>query len=317
MSRRPPTRRSAIAACLAVAAGPALALGEPEPPPPADGETAPGPPAGAAPGAAGRARRGRPPRLALPPTPELPAGGRTGSTAINGTILFFAEFGAGEPVLFLHGGFGNANHWGHQVAALAGTHRVLVMDTRGHGRSPVMGGGFGFPLFARDVEGLLDHLGLAAVSIVGWSDGGITGLRLAMTRPQRVTRLFAFGANATPGGLIPHGSRSPLFAAYAARCKAEYATLSPAPERWPELQAGLSAMWRAEPNYGRADLARITAPTVVAAAEHDELIRPGHAAEIARAIPRARTVTLGGVSHFAMLQDPPAFTAALRTFLAT
>lgn len=252
----------------------------------------------------------------MPPTPGLPAAAKTGSIAVNGTTLFFAECGAGDPVLFLHGGLGSANHWGHQVAALSRTHRVIVMDTRGHGRSPVTSNAFGFPLFARDAEGLLDHLGIASAAIVGWSDGGVTGLQLAMTHPRRVSRLFAFGANASPDGLIPGGARSPLFAAYAARCRAEYALLSPAPERWRGLVAGLRAMWRSEPNFSQGALGRIGVPVTVASAQHDELIRPEHPARIAEAISGARLVPLKNVSHFAMLQDPTGFTAALRGFLA-
>lgn len=236
---------------------------------------------------------------------------------INGTRLFFAEIGAGDPVLFLHGGMGSSNHWGHQVAALAETHRVIVMDTRGHGRSPVTSKRFGFSLFAQDVEGVLDHLGLPSAAIVGWSDGGITGLQLAMTQPRRVSRLFAFGANVTPDGLIAGGAKTPTFATYASRCRAEYATLSPSPERWPDLMAGLSAIWRSEPNFSRRSLETIGVPTVIASAQHDEIIRQEHAARIATTIPGARLVPLKGVSHFAMLQDPAGFTAALRAFLAS
>ena len=254
--------------------------------------------------------------LTLPPTPSLPAADRSGTVAINGTRLFFALFGAGEPVLFLHGGFGHSNVWGAQVTALAASHRVIVTDTRGHGRSPVTPGAFGFSTFAKDVEGLLDHLEVPSASVVGWSDGAITGLRLAMSAPQRVTRLFAFGANATPDGLIPGGSRSAIFAAYVARCRADYASLSPTPERWPDLQAGLRAMWRTEPNFSAASLAAIRVPVTIAAAPFDEIIRADHPARIARAIPDARLVSLKNVSHFAMLQDPAGFNAALREGLA-
>lgn len=274
--------------------------------------------AAASPALGREAGQGPPKRwLTLPPTPGLPEGGRTAVVPVNGARLFYARFGpdAGEPVLFLHGGLGSSDHWGRQIAELARRHPVIAMDTRGHGRSPLPSQEFGFALFARDVEGLLDHLGIGSSSIVGWSDGGITGLRLAMTRPGRVRRLFAFGANVTPAGLIGGGSRQPAFARYLARCRAEYTRLSPAPERWPDLAAGMAAMWRREPHYGWADLARIDVPTTIALAEHDEIIRREHAERIARTIPRSRRVVLKDVSHFAMLQDPDGFNAALTAFL--
>ncbi|WP_375458452.1 alpha/beta fold hydrolase [uncultured Enterovirga sp.] len=230
--------------------------------------------------------------------------------------LFYAQFGQGEDVLLLHGGLGSSDVWAGQVRHLAGRYRVTVMDTRGHGRSPVVSNRYGFALFAGDVEKVLDHLDTGRTAIVGWSDGGITGLLLAMSRPERVSRLFAYGANASPGGLIAGGSKKPAFAAYAARCREEYLTLSPEPKRWPDLVAGLGAMWRREPNVSTAQLATIRVPTTIAFADRDEIIRPDHARYLADTIPGARSVALKDVSHLAMLQDPARFNAALDAFLA-
>jgi pimeloyl-ACP methyl ester carboxylesterase len=137
--------------------------------------------------------------LTLPVTPILPQTGRSGHAAVNGTTVFFAQFGKGSPVLMLHGGLANSNYWGYQIASLAQSFLVTVMDTRGHGRSPLTSTAFSYDLFAEDVIGLLDFLQIPTVSIIGWSDGAITGLRLAMTKPDRVSRLFAFGANGSPG----------------------------------------------------------------------------------------------------------------------
>jgi pimeloyl-ACP methyl ester carboxylesterase len=255
--------------------------------------------------------------LTLPPTPRLPNPGRSDTVPVNGTRIYFAQFGQGPPVVFLHGGLGSCNYWGHQVQALAETFTVIAMDTRGHGRSPVTSDKFGFSTFADDVAGLLAVLGIPNASIVGWSDGAITGLQLAMTRPKLVSKLFAFGANSTTGGLKPGGSRSPVFASYAARCKNEYAQLSPDPQRWPQLLKGLGAMWHREPNFTSAKLATITSPTAISDGEHDEIIRREDTERMARAIPGARLVILPGVSHFAMLQKPAEFNRSLVEFLTS
>jgi pimeloyl-ACP methyl ester carboxylesterase len=255
------------------------------------------------------------PWLTLPPTPTLPTPTRSDAVAVNGTKIFFAQFGAGEPVVLLHGGMGSSNYFGHQIPELARRFSVIAMDTRGHGRSPVMSAAFGYRLFADDVAALLDLLAIPRASLVGWSDGAVTGLELAMTRPKRVARLFCFGANSTLDGMKPHGARSPVFAAYAQRCQAEYRQLSPSPEKWPQLVDGLRAMWRSQPSFSRQQLARITAPTAVADGEYDEIIRREHTKAMARQIPGARLVLLPRVSHFAMLQDPPQFNAALLDFL--
>lgn len=189
------------------------------------------------------------------------------------------------------------------------------MDTRGHGRSSLTSPKFGFDLFADDVAALLGVLGVPSVSLVGWSDGAITGLQLAMTRPNLVTRLFAFGANSTLGGLKPGGSKSPVFASYAARCAIEYRHLSPHPERWAQLTSGLGAMWRSQPNFSAQQLGAIKSPTVISDGEYDEIIKREHTEQIARQIPNAKLMIQPSVSHFAMLQNPPQFNRAVAEFL--
>jgi pimeloyl-ACP methyl ester carboxylesterase len=189
------------------------------------------------------------------------------------------------------------------------------MDTRGHGRSPVMSHTFTYGAFAEDVVRLLDFLNVPVVSIVGWSDGGVTGLQLAMTAPSRVSKLFAFGANATPAGYAPNGSRSRVFAEFASRCRTEYVRLSPHPERWPQLVNGLGPMWRTEPNFTRPMLAAVKVPTAISAGEYDEIIRREHTEQMARDIPGARLLIQPAVSHFAMLQNAPRFNRTVIEFL--
>jgi pimeloyl-ACP methyl ester carboxylesterase len=83
------------------------------------------------------------------------------------------------------------NYWGYQVRELAQNFAVTVMDTRGHGRSPLISHPFSYGLFAEDVVGFLDVLGIPAAAIVGWSEGAITGLQLAVAKPGRISKLFA------------------------------------------------------------------------------------------------------------------------------
>jgi pimeloyl-ACP methyl ester carboxylesterase len=258
---------------------------------------------------------GSPSWLTLPPTPKLPKAARSGVVVVNGARIFFAQFGDGPPVLLLHGGLASSNYWGHQVRELAKSFSVTVMDTRGHGRSPVVSDDFSYAMFADDVAGLLDALKIPAVSIVGWSDGAITGLQFAISRPDRISKLFAFGANSSVSGLKKNGAKSRLFAAFGDRCKAEYALTSPAPEKWSQLLRGLRPMWRTQPEFTREMLGSIQIPTAVADGEHDELIRRQDTERMAREIPGARLIILPEVSHFAMLQNPAQFNAALTTFL--
>jgi pimeloyl-ACP methyl ester carboxylesterase len=255
------------------------------------------------------------PWLTLPSTPPLPKAAQSGLVMVNGTSIFFAQFGEGPPVLLLHGGPANSNYWGHQIDELARNFSVIVMDTRGHGRSPVTSRAFSYGIFAEDAVALLDVLKISAVSIVGWSDGGVTGLQLAMTKPNRVSKLFVFGANCTPAGYKPAGGQSKVFAEFITRCRTEYAQLSPYPERWPQLLNGLRPIWRTEPNFTKQQLTTLNLPTAISAGEHDEIIRREHTEQIAHEIPAARLVIQPDVSHFAMLQNPPQFNKAMIEFL--
>ena len=254
--------------------------------------------------------------LSLPPTPNIPSPMRSELAPVNGTNIYFAQFDdAGPPLLLLHGGLGNSNYWGHQITELAKRFSVTVMDTRGHGRSPLTSRAFSYGLFAQDAVGLLDFLQIPAAAVVGWSDGAITGLQLAIAKPDRISKLFAFGANSTLGGLKPNGAKSAVFAAYAARCKIEYAELSPHPEKWPQLMDGLRAMWRTEPNFTNEKLASINAPTMISDGEYDEIIKPEHTRYMATAIPGAQLAIEPNTSHFAMLQNPAQFNKILLDFL--
>ena len=131
----------------------------------------------------------------LPPTPELPKPDRSGLAAVNGIHIWYAVFGHGSPVILVHGGNGNSNYWGFQIPALAGKYEVIVLDSRGHGRSTRNSEPITYDLMATDVLALMNMLHIAKAALVGWSDGGIIGLDIAINHPERLTKLFAFGAN--------------------------------------------------------------------------------------------------------------------------
>ena len=122
----------------------------------------------------------------LPPTPPPVAGEHTGHAKVNGISLYYATIGHGPPVVLLHGGLANSDYWGNQVTALAPRHTVILVDSRGHGRSTRDARPYGYDLMADDVVALLDTLHIAKADVVGWSDGGILGLDLAIRHPDRV-----------------------------------------------------------------------------------------------------------------------------------
>ncbi len=254
--------------------------------------------------------------LALPPTPALPRADRSGYAPVNGIRLWYAVFGQGQPVVFLHGGLANAEYWGLQVPAVAQHYQVIVLDSRGHGRSSRDSRPFGYDLMADDVAGLLDFLRISQAAVVGWSDGGIIGLDLAIRHPDRISKLFAFAANTDPSGVVGGVEKNPAFAAFIARAGREYATLSATPGDYTSFVDAISRMWATQPNWTAERLRAIRMPVEVVDGDHDEAIRRPHTERIAAAIPGAGLLILPNTSHFAFLQDPDAFTWHILHFLA-
>jgi pimeloyl-ACP methyl ester carboxylesterase len=219
-------------------------------------------------------------------------------------------------VILLHGGLASQRYWGNQVGPLVqGHHRVILIDSRGHGRSTRDDRPYTYELMASDVIAVMDVLKTQRAAVVGWSDGAIVGLVMALKDPERVSRVFAFAANMDPSGVKPDTLTNPTFARFIAEARANYADISPTPHRFSAFAAAINRMWDTEPNYSAADLGRIGVPTAIVDGDHDEAIKRAHTEYLARAIPGARLIILKDVSHFAMLQDPAQFNAAMLRFL--
>ncbi len=295
-------RLTIVAACLVLLA----ACGEPSPPQKAE---APKPPPVAV----------APPiwqRVLTPP--PLPAFDAQGTVAHAGAKIWYASIGQGAPVILLHGAFDSAETFGFQVPALVKAgYRVILIETRGHGRSTrVANEPLTYELFASDVIAVMDALKLPKASIVGWSDGAIQGLVIAMKNPKRLDRLFAFGANTDPTGAQPGITEKPIFVGMMDRVTKDYRRLSPTPDDFVAFSEAMFTMLTTQPNYTQSDLAKIRGPRIaIVDGEKEEVIKPEHTAYLGKAIPGASLIILPGVSHFAPVQKPEEFNAAMLAFL--
>jgi pimeloyl-ACP methyl ester carboxylesterase len=252
----------------------------------------------------------------LPTPPELPVSDLEARVEHNGAGVWYATFGAGPPVILLHPGAASSDIWGYQVPALvADHHRVIVIDSRGHGRSS-RAGRLGYELMESDVIAVMDAAGLDKADVVGWSDGAIVGLIMAMKHPDRVRRVFAFGADMDVGGLNPLGVFAPVLPRARALERAEYAHDTGSAAGFDALVRATRRMQLSQPNYRAAALAAIHGPAIaIADGDHDEVISHRHTQYLARTIPDAKLVWLPHAGHFAPLQAPDAFNAAVLDFL--
>ncbi|MGO7211858.1 alpha/beta fold hydrolase [Rhizobium ruizarguesonis] len=252
----------------------------------------------------------------LPAFPSMPVAKTSGMADVNDIRMYYAEYGEGEPILFIHGGLGNADVWGHQVADFAKDHLVIVADSRGHGRSTRSQQPFGYDLMTSDYVALLDYLKIDKVTLVGWSDGGIIGIDMAMKHPEKLTRVIAQAANVTTDGVKADVMSNKTFNDYINVAGEYYRKLSPTPNEYDAFVTQISEMWATQPAWTAADLGKIAVPVTLAIGDHDEAVKLDHTEMMAKEIPGAKLVILKDASHFAMLQDPTGYDAMIREAMA-
>jgi pimeloyl-ACP methyl ester carboxylesterase len=239
-----------------------------------------------------------------------------GRVECNGARIWYATCGSGPPVVLLHGALGSGEDWANQVPALIERgYRAILIDSRGQGRSTRDARPLTYELMAADVLAVMDALAIEKAAVVGWSDGAIIGLILAMKNPERIRRVFAFGANMDLSGLIPVSLSDPVVVALLDRAAKDYARLSETPDDFKQLSAAVFHMMATQPNYRAEDLATIRVAVAIVHAERDEFITREHAEYLARSIPGAQLIILRDVGHMALQQKPQAFNAALLAFL--
>jgi 3-oxoadipate enol-lactonase len=235
---------------------------------------------------------------------------------------------ADAPVLVLSNSLGATRAmWDAQVPALAERFRVITYDTRGHGESPVPPGPYSLDDLVDDLVALLDEVGAERAHLGGLSLGGMTGMRLAAREPGRLDRLALLCTSAFIGPGI-YGDRVRLVRADGT------GSIAPAVvERWftpefrerePQTVGRMEAMIAGIPDEGyagcceaidamdlRADLPRITAPTLVISGWQDPATPPEHQQAIVDAIPGAELLTVSPAAHLANIEQPLQVTGAL------
>jgi pimeloyl-ACP methyl ester carboxylesterase len=207
-----------------------------------------------------------------------PAAGHYLST--RGFKLYYETYGEGEPLLLLHGNGGSIENMANQVPFFSPYYKVIAIDTRAHGLSKDPSDSLSFEQIVDDFNALLDTLHLDSCYVIGWSDGGIDALLLAIRHPDKVKKMAFTGANLTPDtlGLTPY-----VFGLI----KAEHERLLKQPHT-PEIRNNqkINDLDYYQPHITLDQLHHITCPTLVIGGDHD-VIPVLHTVLIAQNIPQS------------------------------
>ncbi|MFM8466084.1 MAG: 3-oxoadipate enol-lactonase [Oxalobacteraceae bacterium] len=250
----------------------------------------------------------------------------------TGKLYYEIDGPDNAPVLVLSNSLGTTlAMWLPQLPALTAQFRVLRYDTRGHGQSEVTTGPYHMAQLGRDVVSLLDGLNIPAAHFCGLSMGGMTGIWLGVHAPSRIQRLVLCNTSAAIGvpevwntriAAVNQGGMDSIIDAVLERWfTADFLAHAPAQvERVRQMLSHTSAEGyvancaAVRDMDQRAELSRITAPTLVIGGKHDKATPPEHGELIARAISGATYVELNA-AHLSNWEAAQAFTQQLLSFL--
>lgn len=219
---------------------------------------------------------------------------------VHGHPLYYEIRGRGHPLLLLHGGGGNiSSSFSQQLGAFSARYTVIAPEQVGQGHSPDISGPISYTNMMEDTVALLTQLNVSDVDIVGWSDGGIIALMLAVNYPQLVHRVVISGANIAPDGLLD-------------------SELNSLRESTTGTAEKLRQLWIYTPTINELNvelLQHVNKPVLVLAGDHD-VIKIDHTMEIYRALPQAQLSVLPNTGHATFEQHPEIVNPMVLNFLA-
>ena len=225
----------------------------------------------------------------------------------RGFNMYYEIYGKGSPMLFIHPNGGSIKSFLHQIPYFSKHHKVIIADSRAQGKSVDMSDSLNYEMMADDYNALLDSLHLDSCYVVGWSDGGINGLLLAIRHPEKVKKLAITGANLIPDtsvfnpGVIAMISESMTMLRSAKQDAATKNTMK------------LVHMMEVEPNIPLTDLHKIKCPVLVMGGDNDG-IKPGHTLEIFENIPQAYLWIFPAAGHATLQRYKDEFNNKVKDF---
>jgi pimeloyl-ACP methyl ester carboxylesterase len=226
---------------------------------------------------------------------------------------WYDEHGDGDPLVLLHGGLVDSRWFEPNLAALTERFHVYTPERRGHGHTPDVDGPITYQLMADDTVTFLERVVGRPADLVGHSDGAFVAMLVALRRPELVSRLVMIS-----GGVDKSGEAADMafdLDEVVAFLGPAYGEVSPDGEgHFPVVAAKIAELMRNEPHVDIAELARISARSLVMFAD-DDLMTLEHAVDMFDALPDAELAIVPGTSHFLTQEKPHLVNALVLDFL--
>lgn len=227
---------------------------------------------------------------------------------VRGINIYAEQYGTGKPLLMIHGNGGNISGMASIIPYFSQKYRVIAVDSRAHGKSTDDKDSLSFDMMADDMVGLLKQLNIDSAYVIGWSDGGIVALEMALRHPEAVIRLASTGANVRPDSLALLPSFWLEEQQQYNKQKNEKRTTARQRNDWKVFLLD----WK-YPNLSNQDLHSIKCPSLIIAGDHD-LIRAEHTLQIYQNIPRAQLWILPNSGHGTLIEHANDFCTVVDRF---
>jgi pimeloyl-ACP methyl ester carboxylesterase len=233
---------------------------------------------------------------------------------IRGFKMYYETYGKGEPLLIIHGNGGSINNFLYQIPYFAKSYQVVIADSRAQGKSIDPADSLSYEMMTDDLNALLDKLNLKQCYVIGWSDGGINGLLLAIRHPDKVKKLAITGANLWPDTTAV----DPFVYNWALK---QNIAVSDSLKKMKTPSAELKNTHKLlhlltyEPHIKVADLNKIACPTLVIGGDHD-VIQPKHTMLIAQSIPNSYLWIIPNSGHSTPIFKRDQFNQVVAEFFA-
>ncbi len=250
--------------------------------------------------------------------PSVPASVAYGNNAavgkyahVNGIKMYYEIYGRGAPLVLIHGNGDSIAGLAAQIDYFSRYYKVIVADSRGHGKSGLGTDQLTYPMMMEDWHDLLTGLNVSKAKIFGWSDGGILGLLMAIKYPENIDKLAIMGANLRPDETAVYSWVQPILTQARTQVEAMIAQKDTSND-W-GLQRQLLNLLTTQPDIDVKSLQQIKLPVLVMAGDRD-VIKEEHTLEIFQNLENAHLAILPGNTHFAPVNDSVKFNALLSDF---